>query len=163
LKINLTNFRVAAVPQTEGLAEQKKLSLKTEEQWWLDVLFRGYVWKSKQGLDETFGVWHERETTDLLYDSFRDYAKRERHPLSREHFGAFMQRMGAKKRQFEKGGILGESRGDTGAKVVRTDKRVYGYILGTLDQARAGFAKATGLEPAWDDAELELNPPRLWE
>ena len=66
LKVGLANFKVAAVPQTEGLATQKKLSLKTHEQWWLDVLQRGYVWKSKFGLEEDFHVWHEDTATDLF-------------------------------------------------------------------------------------------------
>ena len=55
LKINLANFNVADVPQTEGLQEQKKLSLKTEEKWLHEVLTRGYVWESKLGLEDELG------------------------------------------------------------------------------------------------------------
>ena len=58
LEIDLTNFKVGDVPQTEGLQEQKKLSLKTEERWWQDVLSRGYVWRSKHGskTNSAFGM-----------------------------------------------------------------------------------------------------------
>lgn len=162
LRVDLTNFKVGDVPQTEGLQEQKKLSLKTEERWWQDVLSRGYVWKSKLGLEDELGVWHERVTTDLLFNSYIDYAKRDHHPLSRELFGAFMHRVGGEARQFEKGVINGEHRGENGSMVDRTRKRAYGYRLRTLDDARKGFEKATGLKIAWDDAELELEPGRLF-
>jgi hypothetical protein len=162
LEIDLTNFKVGDVPQTEGLQEQKKLSLKTEERWWQDVLSRGYVWKSKLGLEHELGVWHERVTTDLLFTSYIEYDKRERHPLSREQFGEFMHRVGGQGRQFEKGVITGEHRGEVGPQVDWTRKRAYGYRLGTLDDARKGFEEATGLKIAWDDAELELEPGRLF-
>ncbi len=56
---DLTNFNVRDVPDTEGLQEQKKLSLKTAEAWWLDVLHRGYVYKSKLGKEDYFGEWHD--------------------------------------------------------------------------------------------------------
>ena len=158
LKIDLTNFKVEDVPQTEGLQEQKKLSLKTEERWWREVLSRGYVWQSKLGLENELGVWHERLTTDLLFKSYTEYAKHERHPLSRELFGAFMQRMGAKKKQFE-GAIRGERRNHEGEPVVDWNrKRPYGYLLGALGDAREGFEAATGLSVEWEDDGAELDP-----
>jgi len=152
-KIKLTNFKVGDVPQTEGLQEQKKLSLKTEERWWQDVLSRGYVWRSKHGLEDKFCVWHERLTTDLLFTAYLDYAKRDRHPLSREQFGEFMQHMGAQHKQFTKG-IRGERKGELGPEVDWDRERPYGYLLGALADARKGFEEATGLKIAWDAAEF---------
>jgi hypothetical protein len=38
LRVNLTTFNVRRVPTTDGLQQQKKLSLSTDKTWWLDVL-----------------------------------------------------------------------------------------------------------------------------
>lgn len=93
---DLTGFNVRNVPETEGLQEQKKLSLGTSEAWWEDVLHRGFVYKSRLGLESHFGEWRETETTEVLYSSYTDFAKarNERHPMGREAFGRFMIRMG---------------------------------------------------------------------
>jgi hypothetical protein len=81
-----------------GLQEQQKLSLGTSEAWWLDVLHRGYLWKSKHGQEDYFGEWHDEATTEVLFSSYTEFAKaqNERHPMSRETFGAFLGTMGAK-------------------------------------------------------------------
>ena len=97
-----------------------------------------------------------------MFTAYLDYDKRDRHPLSRELFGAFMHRVGGQARQFEKGVINGEHRGETGPVVDWTRKRAYGYRLGTLADARKGFEKATGLKIGWDDAELELESGRVF-
>jgi Family of unknown function (DUF5906) len=75
LRYDLSSFDVGAVPDTAALQEQKRLSLPTDKQWWLDVLQRGYVCKSELGLDEYFGQWHDVVTTELLYSSYLAFAK----------------------------------------------------------------------------------------
>ena len=96
--LDIADFNVWRVPATEGLQQQKKLSLGTNEAWWSDVLHRGYVWKSKFGLEDYFGRWHEEVATELLFASYTEFAdrRRERHPLTREAFGRFMVGLGAK-------------------------------------------------------------------
>ena len=49
LAMDLTDFNVRNVPNTDGLQDQRKLSLPVPERWWLDVLHRGYVFRSKLG------------------------------------------------------------------------------------------------------------------
>ena len=44
---------------TEGLIEQRKLSLGTSEAWWMDCLNCGYVFTSKLGLENYFPQWHD--------------------------------------------------------------------------------------------------------
>ena len=51
---DLTGFDVRDVPDTKGLQEQKKLSLSVDRAWWMDVLHRGYVFRSRLGLEELF-------------------------------------------------------------------------------------------------------------
>ena len=81
LSLDLATFNVRAVPTTEGLQRQRKLSLGTTEAWWLDCLERGYVFRSKLGLEEHFGIWHEKVTTEVLHASYVEFAngRRERH------------------------------------------------------------------------------------
>jgi hypothetical protein len=157
LRYNLTNFNVRRVPATEGLQRQKKLSLDTNHSWWLDVVYRGYVFRSKLGLEEHFGQWHEEASTELLYTSYVEFAERkhERHLLSREQFGRFMISLGCSpKRLFN--AVIGEHIADIQTDYGTTRKaepilqsRPPGYRLGTLTTARAAFTAATRLEVEW--------------
>lgn len=69
---DISNFEVRDVPQTEGLAIQKTLSLGSLEAWWLEVLTRGYLWKSKFGTP-WFDAWHPFVATQLLVESHRQW------------------------------------------------------------------------------------------
>jgi hypothetical protein len=106
---DLADFNVRDVPDTEGLQEQKKLSLGTSEAWWLDVLHRGYVYKSKLGLENYFGEWHETVTTEVLFASYSEFAKsrNERRQMAREAFGQFMVKIGGKYTQ-PRNAVVGE-------------------------------------------------------
>ncbi len=75
LAYDLSTFNVRAVPTTEGLQRQRKLSLPTTEAWWLDCLERGYVFRSRLGLEAEFATWHPRVTTELLFASYVEFAK----------------------------------------------------------------------------------------
>ena len=152
---DLTGFDVRDVPDTEGLQEQKKLSLGTSQAWWFDALHRGYVYKSKLGLEQYFGEWREAETTEVLYASYSEFAKaqNERHPMAREAFGRFMVSMGGKASK-PRNAVVGEhitdvvtnQYGDTARKAVVVRKeRSHGYSLGDLKAARDAFTDATKL------------------
>lgn len=148
---DLSRFNVRAVPNTIGLEEQKKLSLQIPQQWWLDVLHRGYVWKSKLGLDY-FGEWHDTESTDLLFDSYIEYAnaRRDLRPMDREQFGKFMVEMKAAPTR-RRNLVVGERLSDVRqAELIRKPGLSYGYRLGTLEVARAGFILATRLPVDWE-------------
>jgi hypothetical protein len=94
LAYDLTRFNVRDVPVTEGLQRQRKMSLATTEAWWLDCLQRGYVFRSRVGLEAEFAKWHERATTELLFASYIEFARerRERRPVTREELGRFFAR-----------------------------------------------------------------------
>ncbi|MFL5281561.1 MAG: primase-helicase family protein [Rhodopila sp.] len=164
LNIDLTRFNVRRVPVTDGLQQQKKLSLGTSEAWWCDVLHRGYVYKSKLGLDDFFGEWHGAMTTEVLHASYSEYAKsrNERHLMAREAFGKFMVRMGATPVR-PRNAVIGEhipnphEFGVPRRATLITRPRATGYALGTLAQARAAFTAKTGLAQVWptDDAPEE--------
>jgi hypothetical protein len=75
LALDLTHFNVRAVPVTEGLQQERKLSLSISETWWQDALSRGYLFRAKLGLEKRFGHWHETVSTDLLFVSDGEFAK----------------------------------------------------------------------------------------
>ncbi len=160
LALDLSTFNVRAVPTTEGLQRQRKLSLPTTEAWWLDCLERGYVFRSRLGLEAEFAVWHDKVTTELLHASYVEFAKvrGERRILSREWLGRFFTSLGNKGVRCLDG-FVGEHLTDEvnqgggvsrKAKVVR-QYRPTGYSVGRLVAARDAFCDLTGLAMTWDD------------
>ncbi len=169
LAYDLSAFNVRAVPTTEGLHRQRKLSLATTEAWWLDCLERGYVFRSRLGLEAEFATWHSRVTTELLFASYVEFAKAraERRILIREALGRFLVGIGAKAGRW-RNGMVGEHltdekkmRGGSSrvAKVI-LQERATGYQFGNLDRAREAFTDATGLAVTWDGGKTEdLDQP----
>lgn len=150
---DLKNFNVRRVPETAALQNQKKLSLENHFLWWRDVLIRGYVFKSRFGLDDFFGRWLEFTTTDLLFDSYIEFAKSraDRHPLDRERFGEFMGKMGGKKCRPQTG-LIGEHV-IAGRAEPTYKNRPHGYEFGTLGDARDAFETAAKVRVNWPDEE----------
>ncbi|MCB8877599.1 primase-helicase family protein [Acidisoma silvae] len=163
LALDLTHFNVRAVPVTEGLQQQRKLSLPIPEAWWQDCLARGYVFRSRLGLEKHFAQWHDVISTELLFASYAEFAKErhERRPMTREQFGHFMRRMGGNPVRPRKGfggeHIVDETNAFGGS--ARTAKpiemtRPFSYKTGNLGDARAAFCEATKLEVTWGTDEM---------
>jgi hypothetical protein len=146
------------IPITAALQTQRKLSLATTERWWFDCLFRGYVFRSKLGLENYFSQWHEAIATDLLVDSYAEYcrAHHEWHPLSRELLGRWLHAMNYKP-IYPRDAVVGEHIGEVVTPDGRTHRspelvirdRAYGYHLGSLEAARQAFTNTTGLAVEW--------------
>ena len=128
----------------------------------MEVLQRGYVFKSRLGLEEHFGQWHDQITTEVLCESYAAHAraKNERHPMGREALGKFMVRIGAKPVR-PRHAVVGEHITDvnTGfggtmrkAALIQGD-RPHGFHLGSLAAARADFQKSTALQVDWPSDE----------
>jgi len=162
LAMDLTHFDVRAVPATEGLRHQKKLSLATPDAWWKDCLERGYVFRSRHGLEAIFGKWHEVVSMELLFRSYTEFAKDrgERRLLSREDLGRFMRRMECKPTRPRKG-LGGEHMVDKADDFGRSHRVVEAiqivqppsYSTGSLDVARGAFNDVTGLGVEWETGE----------
>jgi hypothetical protein len=158
LAMDITHFNVRAVPATEGLQQQRKLSLPIPEAWWQECLSRGYVFRSKLGLEKQFAVWLEIISTELLFASYAEFAKErnERRPLSREQFGHFMRGMGGAPTRPRKGlggehivdEVNGFGHSHRAARPIET-VRPFSYKFGDRAAAREGFTKATGLAVDW--------------
>jgi hypothetical protein len=179
---DLSGFNHRQAPVTDALIEQRKRSLDTTNAWWLDVLYRGYVFESRLGLAEYFAEWHADISGSLLETSYATFAKsrNERHPLNREALGNFIKKMGGKPirpttmvtgEHMTDGSPLpteAKERGPNGERpadprFVSANRRIAdlvhknrerGYHLGDLDTARKAFLKATKLKIDWpEDAD----------
>ena len=131
------------------------------------MLFRGFVWASKLGLEAYFGQWHNVVTMDVLYSSYAEFAKsrHERHPLSREWFGQFINKMGGAPTR-PRDEVIGEHLADVPnsyggttpkAELVR-HPRPHAYALGSLTKARAAFDDATRLTTDWPPDPADTDP-----
>lgn len=159
---DLTNFNVRDVPDSEGLQEQKKLSLGIPENWWMDVLQRGYVYKSKYGLEDHFGQWRDFETTEVLFASYSEFAKtrNERRLMTREALGTFMGKMAGGRPRRRRNVVIGEHMTDVPINQSGSEKRrqaklitkasATGYLFGTLEDAQSAFCDATKLPVDWE-------------
>jgi hypothetical protein len=170
LNYDLSNYNHRHVPQTSGLHEQRKLSLPVIDEWWKDCLSREFVYQSRIGLESYFEQWYEIVSTSLLYESYIAFAKgrHERRPVSREWFGRYMRKQGAK--------AIKPTAGNTGehfgsevnsfggttktAKTIEVE-RPPSYVLGSLIQARKAFEATTKLAIEWvpEDDPDPFGPP----
>lgn len=150
---DLSGFDHRDVPDTVGLQQQKKLSLPVELAWWEEVLQRGYVFKSKLGLEEEFRRWIDPISTELLYASYQEFAKEKNSPrrLSRDNFGRFMVQMKARPTR-RRSSVVGEHLVQGHAEVIIAKERAPAYLFGSLNEvARPAFLAATGLSTEWLD------------
>ena len=164
--ISSTNLR--DVPVTAALIDQRTRSLDTHTAWWLDCLSRGYVFRSKLGLEDKLHLWLDPISTELLFDSYIEYcrAHQERRPLNREHFARWLGTVECTRFRPRGMVIVGEHLVDhtttkttkveitrhTGriAEVVLQD-RAYSYKVGDLGAARTAFTEATKLTVDWGE------------
>lgn len=130
LREDLADFDHRRVPETNGLNNQRLLSLEPHYQWWVDILTHG-TFDGVEWLDK--GV-----TTQFLHKIYRDYVKAQgrRFPIDVVQFGKFLRSIG------------GWS--------VRPHKMERGYRFGTLGEARATFLERTALRIDWDDGAEEI-------
>ena len=165
LRLDLSKFNVADVPQTEGLQEQKRQSLPLEYAWFEDVLARGYVWDSKLGAEKVMRHWFKFVTTDMLFNAYTRFVDEQRRPyakrLGRVDFGKFLHgdlglRPGKSLRALDY-----EERGDEmnnfHGRAKLNDNGRPTYELGELADARAHYAEMTKLKPprvAGEDAPV---------
>ena len=155
LVLELGDFHPRIVPATAELSEQKIHSLDTLHRWWIAVLDRGFVWRSRYG-HQDFLAWHDFVSTELLNQSYRQWCADNRvtYPEHREALGTFLAKFYPARRPRGAYPIYeAESVDrDTPEPVVR-QVRPHGYALGDLDTARRTFRDTLGFPAgtfAWD-------------
>jgi hypothetical protein len=148
-------FNVRAVPYSDALEEQKMHSLDNLDKWLLEVLERGYVYRSRFGL-AAFDQWYEFAATDLLERSYQQWAGDNRigRLASRVQLGIRLSKI------YQDGRPRGdEITGEVEAapfgvndrdNLIRRKSRPHGYQLGALENARAAFTDKRGVcGPSW--------------
>ena len=153
---DISKFNVRAVPDSDALDEQKQRSLDSIDQWLLEVLERGYVLRSRFGL-EALDQWHEFAATDLLEASYQQWASDHRISrfASRVALGMRLAKIYGSSTRASGTEIIGEVEvapfgTNDRDKLIRRTGRPHGYQLGPLEEARARFTDARGVcGPSW--------------
>jgi hypothetical protein len=163
LNYDLSGFDVRQVPQTEALADQKRHSLESLHAWWLAVLHRGFVYRSRHGAP-MFTHWDDFVTTELLYRSYLQWCAETRasRPMSRIQLGVMMKGLyqsSRPSRLYPVYEIEDMALDEKKPAVLKPDQ--CGYSVGSLDEARTVFIKKTGIIFDWgsDDTPDEPNEP----
>jgi hypothetical protein len=73
LRRNISGFEVRDVPDNAALADQRRHSMDSLQRWWLAVLDRGFLYRSRHGTP-WFSEWHEFYTTELLMRSYLQWS-----------------------------------------------------------------------------------------
>src|SRR5262249_18339132 len=69
LNRDISDFEFRRAPETDALRDQKTLSLPSIRRWWLAVLERGFLYRSRHGA-AYFREWHQFYTKTLLLRSY---------------------------------------------------------------------------------------------
>jgi hypothetical protein len=161
LRLDISDFEVRDFPRTEALVQQKRHSLDSLHCWWLAVLERGFVWKSRFGAP-VLVEWQERFSTELLFRSYSQWCQETRpyDRKSREELGVMMAKLYKSIRTrevmplYELESIDSElcrnGKSLDEVSVVRKE-RAPGYFVGNLDQARNKFSEVKELIVVQDD------------
>jgi hypothetical protein len=166
---DISAFEPREVPQTQGLRDQKLHSLDSLHRWWLAVLSRGFVWKSRHGAP-WFRDWHPVYTTELLWRSYLQWCAETR-PFDRKPqplLGALMTKLyPATRRRAEHpvyeidsidrapvavtnpNGSVSMVRPDLDEIAIVWHAHAYGYEIGTLEEARVRFAEIVDVDTEW--------------
>jgi len=152
LERDISEFEVRNIPDTEGRAQQKRLNLTSLEQWWANVLDRGFVYESRHGAPH-LAQWHEFASYDLLHNSYLQWCDRTR-SRSREPREAliyFLAKMYQRGRPRGRGAIgeieqphpktepLNFNKPDPDEFAIRWQERPRGFQVGDLTTARDRF------------------------
>jgi hypothetical protein len=158
---DISGFEVRDIPATAALKTQKTLSLPSLERWWLAVLSRSFLWKSRHGAP-WFCEWHEFYTTELLDRSYGQWYAEHRpyDRKSRAQLGTFFARVYQASRprgehpMYEVESIDRDpSAGQSLDKIaIVYQDHPQGYRVGPLGEARARFLELHEVDADWQQS-----------
>lgn len=159
MTLDISNFEVRMVPQTEALREQKLLSLGPEEQWWLERLMDG---RTTRGASD----WQREVQKEHLQRDYLRYAEEQRfmRRSSPTVLGRFLARIlgkgWPKSTQRMTDVEVDDGRGHSTVK----RERVYWYDLPSLEECRKLWDKKYGGPFDWpsdvaDDPSVQTHLP----
>ncbi len=153
MTLDISEYEVRSVPQTQALQEQKILTLNAEEQWWLERLMDGKAFAGATG-------WLPDVQKDAIQRDYLRYAEEQRifRRVSPTVLGTFL-----KKQLHTVGGKHKWPRGiqkwtdveevDVRGQVRWVNRRVYYYEMPALEECRAAWDQNYGGPYDWPDTE----------
>jgi hypothetical protein len=173
---DLSGFEFRDIPETAARKDQQTLSLPSPERWWLAVLSRRFVWRSRHGTP-WFATWAEEGiyTTELLWRSYIQWCDdaRPTDRVTRELLGMFLTRLYQPTRpraahpvgeieniDLRRVSGIRDSKGEYIEEPEPLDKIAIArsshqpcYRVGELDEARARFLDQCPVVNPWSEPE----------
>lgn len=150
--IDLSDFEVRSVPQTDALQEQKLLSMGIDEEWWYRKLQNGRI------LDQD-ATWTRDVLCDAVIQDFTQYA--EKWKFSRRGnetaLGRFLSRVCPHIMKTQRRITVEEY--DPDGRTRRVAKRAYHYDFGSLDKCREAWDALYGKNEWLNPVQLDLDQP----
>lgn len=151
-ELDISDFQVRNVPQTQALQEQKLLSLSIDEEWWYRKLQNGRLVESDVN-------WTESISCDKLVSDFTSYAEKWKFTRrgNETALGRFLKRVCPHLIRTQR--RIVEDDYDSDGRAFRTSKRAYVYDFGKLEDCRQSWVTIHG-ETEWEDQpELDIQQP----
>jgi hypothetical protein len=153
--IDISEFQVRKIPQTDALQEQKLLSMGYDEEWWYRKLQDGLLF-------EYDSVWARYAQTDKIthdYIKYMDSWKQTRRG-NQTSLGRFLSRMVPNITKTQRRITVEEEVYEEGRTFSRRiTKRANFYDFGTLDDCRRAW-EATHGQSSWDSpVQLDIDQP----
>jgi len=150
--IDISDFEVRNVPQTDALQEQKLLSMDYNEEWWFRKLQDGRVFEGD-------AEWDRYAQTELVTADFVRYMElwRMNRRGNETSLGRFLSRMCPHLTKVRRRINVNVDDGYGNSK--REARRAMFYDFGTLDQCRKAWEDSHG-ELDWEEpAQLDIDQP----
>lgn len=148
--IEINDFQVRDVPDTDALKEQKLLSMTVDEEWWFRKLHSGRI---LDGDTE----WTRYSQCEHVSQDFVNYADKWKFTRrgNETSLGRFLNRVCPHVERMQRRVTVTEYDPQTGMDK-RFTKRPYFYDFGTLDKARDAWEKTYGVVEWSEETQGEL-------
>lgn len=149
--VDISNYQVRDVPDTEALREQKLLSMSIDEEWWYRKLLSGRILEHDD-------KWEPLVVCDTLTEDFTKYADKWKFTRrgNETALGRFLFRVCPHLVKSQRRVISDEYDPTTG-RDKRVTKRPYVYQFGTLLQCREAWEDIYGKQDWPDPIQLEMS------
>lgn len=146
--IDLSDFEVRDVPQTDALQEQKLLSMSIDEEWWYRKLQNGRLLESDS-------EWTRDVPCDSMINDFTAYAEKWKFNRrgNETALGRFLSRVCPHIVRTQKR-VLTDAYDESTGRTVQKKKRLYFYDFGDLSKCRQEWEKLHG-KVIWETESTE--------
>lgn len=148
LNRDISEFNVSKIPETKALQHQREQSLDSFCKYWVEVLYRGYIYETQHG-NQQLSDWMPDATVRLIKNGYDQYCNKNKidqyRIVSEKKMGNYLTLWyGEKKRKRNVSGFICNetNKGDLDT----TTGQTYLYTIGTRIQATNSFCNAEKLD-----------------